>query len=177
MCPDHTAAMVAIDVRSLALLLDAQIRMLAWVHIGLAVVLLLNYSIGTALVTINRGWKWKEMVDEGLIQLPFEGPLRLMYIMGGKMAPEWLWSASFLLCDFWFLYYLSFLAFSICGALVSIKFFAFHVLDLATRIRLLNYVMQSVTANIGQVLATLVLGILLCYIYAIIGLSFFGWNR
>ena len=33
-------------------------------HIGLAVILLLNYCIGTALVTVNRGWKWREMVEQ-----------------------------------------------------------------------------------------------------------------
>lgn len=52
---------------------------------------------------------------------------------------------------------------------VSVKFFSFHVLDLATRIRLLQYVMQSVTVNGGQVLATLLLGVLLCYIFAVVG--------
>jgi hypothetical protein len=41
-----------------------QIHYLGYAHLALAVVLLINYCIGTALVTINRGWKWREMVDQ-----------------------------------------------------------------------------------------------------------------
>lgn len=41
-----------------------QIHYLGIAHLSLAVVLLINYCIGTALVTINRGWKWREMVDQ-----------------------------------------------------------------------------------------------------------------
>lgn len=111
------------------------------------------------------------LFHQGLIQLSFEGPVRMLYRIGTTLAPRWVWLCCFLLADFWFIYYLCYLAFSLLGLLVSVKFFAFHVLDLATRIRLLNYVMQSVTVNGGQVLATLLLGVLLCYIFAVVGQS------
>jgi acyl-coenzyme A synthetase/AMP-(fatty) acid ligase len=48
------------------------------------------------------------------------------------------WNAAFLVMDFWFIFYLFFLGFSLLGVLYSVKFFAFHVLDLAARIKTLN---------------------------------------
>lgn len=43
------------------------------------------------------------------------------------------------------------------------------MLDLALRIRVLRYVIQSVTANIGQVLASLIMAFLIIYIYTVFG--------
>jgi len=145
------------------------------IHLAAAFILVINYSIGTAQVTINRGWKWKEMVQQGLV--PLNPAFSVVFNTACALAPAYVWTLFFLIGDFLTFYYIMYLIFSILGNTVSLSFFCFHVLDIAVRIKLLNYVVKSVTVNIGQVLATLLLGLLLVYIYAVLAFSKWGWAQ
>jgi hypothetical protein len=53
-----------------------------------------------------------------LIQLDYEGPVRVLYRIGSALAPRWVWLVAFLLADLWFIYYLAYLGFSVLGLLV-----------------------------------------------------------
>lgn len=53
-----------------------------------------------------------------MIQLDYEGPVRVLYRIGSALAPRWVWLVAFLLADLWFIYYLAYLGFSVLGLLV-----------------------------------------------------------
>lgn len=77
----------------------------------------------------------------------------------------WFWSASFLLLEPWSFYYTAYIIFSILGVTISNFFFIFHILDISVRVRLLRYVLQSVSQNLKQLGATFFLGMLVVYLY------------
>jgi hypothetical protein len=63
------------------------IKALGLAHIVLAGIMLVQYCVGTALVTLNRGWKWRDMSEwsspaRALICLPSPA-LDLGYTAGG----------------------------------------------------------------------------------------------
>jgi hypothetical protein len=127
------------------------IRIVGRFHLAFSIILFMNYWIGTAQVTINRGFKWKNQIAVGNIPMPFSGFGEILYKAADHALPKVVWSGIFLGLDFYTFYYSLFLVFSFLGNFVSVTFFAFHVLDIAARIKLLGYVLKAVTININQV--------------------------
>lgn len=127
-------------------------------------------------VTINRGHKWRENIRNGNIPMPFTGLAETLYLAADEGMPDWLWGVGFVLVDPYTFYYLLFVVFSALGLARNIAFFAFHVLDIAVRIKLLSYVLRAVTMNAGQVVATLAFGMVITYLYAVMGYSAFGFD-
>jgi hypothetical protein len=84
-----------------------------------------------------RGWT----LQEGIIPAP-EGLKGAVYHAADLFLPRPLWSLIFFVSDSWTFYYVLYLTFSVLGNFMDPHFFAFHVLDLAVRIKLLRYVMQ-----------------------------------
>ena len=127
-------------------------------------------------MTINRGNKWRENIKDGTIPMPFTGFMETLYIAADEGMPNSLWNVGFVLADPYTFYYSLFFVFSVLGLTHNIAFFAFHVLDIAVRIKLLSYVLRAVTMNAGQVVATLIFGMVITYLYAVLGYSTFGFD-
>jgi hypothetical protein len=127
------------------------VRLIGKIHLAMSTLLFLNYWIGTAQVTVDRGFKWKAQIALGNIPIPFSGVGEILYKAADHALPDFVWVALFLGLDFYTFYYTLFLVFSVLGNFLSVIFFAFHVLDIAARIKLLGYVLKAVTMNINQV--------------------------
>jgi hypothetical protein len=108
--------------------------------------------------------------------MPFTGFVETLYIAADEGLPNVFWNVGFVLADPYTFYYLLFFVFSVLGLARNIAFFAFHVLDIAVRIKLLSYVLRAVTMNAGQVVATLAFGMVITYLYAVMGYSAFGFD-
>jgi len=141
-------------------------------HVVCSALLVANFLIGTAPIKVEQGWRWKTEVKKKL-ETAAE---KVTFEMAERVLPRSGWALFFLLRDLWFSYYIIFLICSILGLVKNPAFFAFHILDIVGRVRLLGYVMKSVSENIGQVFATLLLGIMLCYIYAVIAYNSWGFG-
>jgi hypothetical protein len=166
-------------------------------HLGLSFLLVFNYSLGSAMVTINRGLSWKRNIRSGVVVLAVSQFVENMYNLCDLLFPNSVWAMIFILMDVQALYYGLFLTCSFLGNhssppypppdpshpspptgnIYSVSFFSFHVLDLAFRIKLLQYVLKSVVVNINQVLTTLLLGIIICWMYTILGIYGFGFDQ
>lgn len=68
-------------------------------------------------------------------------------------------------------YFLSMLAFSLAGNLVSPLFFACCLMQVLRMSKLMQYVMRAFTANIDQVAATLVLAVIFMYLFVVVAMS------
>lgn len=146
------------------------------IHLIMAIVLVINFCLGSAMVTINRGLSWRRNVRSGAVVLNVSGPTEALYDLCDTVLPDAIWACVFLLMDFQMLYYAAFLVSSILGNVYSVAFFSFHMLDVAVRIKLLGYVLKSVYVNIFQVLTTLLLGIFVLWIYTVLGIYVFGFS-
>lgn len=144
-------------------------------HAIMSSILVLNFCIGSAMVTVNRGLSWRRNVRNGAVVLNVSGFWESAYDLADTVFPDAVWGSIFLMLDFHVLYYASFLVCSILGNLYSVAFFSFHMLDVAVRIKLLGYVLKSVYMNILQVLTTLLLGIFILWIYTVLGIYCFGF--
>lgn len=89
----------------------------------------------------------------------------------------YLMSTFYLLTDVKLVFYILYLAFSVLGVALSTVtgpfFFSFHLLDVIPRSELLKYVIKSVTQNGKSILLTVVLALVIVYIYSIFGFLFF----
>uniref|UniRef100_A0A7S3XT53 B30.2/SPRY domain-containing protein n=1 Tax=Heterosigma akashiwo TaxID=2829 RepID=A0A7S3XT53_HETAK len=153
-----------------------RVKFYGYFHVACAVVLFINYAVGTARVTINTGYKWRKMVSDGLISLPFGESAEVAFAAADALLPEASWSLFFIATDVMSLYYTCYLLFSFLGAFYYVAFFAFHVLDIAVRSTVMNYVIQAVAKNMAQVTSTLVLGIIFVYLFTVIALVEWGWD-
>jgi len=151
------------------------VRILGFCHIALALFLVINFCVGHVPAIIQKGRDWKGMVESGKIILKTDESVQT-FEMANKYLPEHLWTVGFLLWNLRVWYYALFLLFSLMGIIRSPIWFAFHVLDIATRFRILTDVLQSVTENGFQVLATLGLGIVIVYCFAVVAFGNYGWN-
>lgn len=86
-------------------------------------------------------------------------------------------STFYLLTDVKLVFYILYLAFSVLGVALSTVtgpfFFSFHLLDVIPRSELLKYVIKSVTQNGKSILLTVLLALVIVYIYSIFGFLFF----
>jgi len=145
-------------------------------HLVFSIILMANFLIGNVPAIIAMGWKWKKMIESKLLE--FDSPQdEQIFNLARKYLPIKMWSVYFAMKDFWVWYYAFFLLFSILGLARSPVWFAFHVVDICTRVRVLTDVFQALTANIKQVIATLVLGIIFCYMFAVYAIGAWGWNN
>jgi len=78
----------------------------------------------------------------------------------------------FTLSDHRFIYMLFYLTTSILGFTVSEITYSFHLLDIVNRFDTLRNVIRSVTYNLRQLMLTGLLGLIMIYIYSIIGYNF-----
>jgi len=72
-----------------------------------------------------------------------------------------------------FCYYLTYVLFAFLGDFSSPFFFAFHLLDLIHRFETLKVVVRSVTYNGSQLVMTVVLVVVVVYLYAIVAFNIF----
>lgn len=71
--------------------------------------------------------------------------------------------------DTW--YYLAFLAFSLAGNIVNPLFFACSLMAVMRMSKLMQYVTKAFTANIDQVIATLLLAVIFMYLFTVLAIS------
>ncbi|XP_072031407.1 LOW QUALITY PROTEIN: ryanodine receptor 2-like [Amphiura filiformis] len=83
-----------------------------------------------------------------------------------------LWKCGVIFTDKSFLYILWYLCFSILGH-VNYFFFAAHLLDVAMGFKTLRTVLQSVTHNGKQLVLTLMMTVVVIYIYTVLAFNFF----
>jgi len=154
------------------------LQKIGYAQFAMSLVMLLSFMLGTTLVNINNGFKWKRQVVNDIVALPIDSRAALaIFKIMDDLIPEFLWSFFFMCMDAKTLYYFASVVFSALGCWVNVAFFSFHVLDIAMRIKLLGYVLQSVFSNVGQVVVTFFLGAVLTWIYAVIGVYCFGFNQ
>jgi hypothetical protein len=135
--------------------------------------------LGIGMVNIRKGFKWKANIMNGVASFEyFDSPAatQIFRIICGYIPPV-VWVTFLLMSDALFLYYLSFVAFSFLGVFLDVAFFAFHVIDIAQRIKLLGYVLRSVVINGDKVLVTLLLGAVLMWMYSVFGVYVYGFNQ
>lgn len=153
------------------------IQKIGYAHLAMGVVLLINFMVGTTVVNITNGFKWKDDVVNDLVSLPVDSrAIKATFKIVEGFTPSILWTIYFVLADPLMLYYTCFVLFSALGCFYHIAFFCFHVLDVVVRIELLGYVLKSVYQNGGQVVVTFMLGAVFVWIYAVIGVFCFGFS-
>jgi hypothetical protein len=145
-------------------------------HLVLSVVMFVNFSLGAAMVVINRGLSWKRNIKSGAVILNVTPFVESFYDLMDTLIPNEIWAFAFLLIDFQTTYYVLFVGCSVMGYFFSISFYSFHILDIVFRIKLLRYVLKSVIMNVNQLLITLLLFVIVCWIYTIIGIFGFGFD-
>ena len=145
-------------------------------HLILSIVMFINFSLGAAMVIINRGLSWKRNIKSGAVILNLSPLMESIYDLMDSVLPNQIWAIVFLLLDYQTTYYVVFVLCSVIGYFFSIAFYSFHILDIVFRIKLLRYVLKSVIMNVNQLLITLLLSIIVCWIYTIIGVYGFGFD-
>jgi len=92
------------------------------------------------------------------------------------MLPDYTWYAIFIFADKSFVWRVVYLVMSILGFAVNPYFFAFHVLDITTKLQVLTYVLNAVVSNGYQVGSTLFLGVMCVYIASVIVINRWGFD-
>mmetsp|Transcript_3905 Transcript_3905/g.5035 ORF Transcript_3905/g.5035 Transcript_3905/m.5035 type:complete len:915 (-) Transcript_3905:321-3065(-) len=154
----------------------ASVEDLGYVHMLVSAILLLIYAIGPARVAINTGYKWRSMVEQKLIPISYGRSAEVAFETANALWPDSFWALFFVAADLMSIYYAIYLAFSCLGALYNPAFFAFHVIDIAFRSRVMSYVLKAVARNLVQVASTLCLGIIIVYIFTVISVNQWGWD-
>jgi hypothetical protein len=170
------AADQSVDLHYLPEGAHASLRPFQFAHLLLSVIMFVNFSLGAAMVVINRGLSWKRNIRSGAVILNVTPFVESMYDLLDTLLPNELWAFAFLLFDFQTTYYVVFVACSFAGFFFSISFYSFHILDIVFRIKLLRYVLKSVIMNVNQLLITLLLSVIVCWIYTIVGIYGFGFD-
>jgi len=145
------------------------IRILGIIHIGLCSLVLIFWGIFQAPLDINKSFR--ELESKGARDLANKdqsrekNKIKQAYdAVKGSLA-----KVSYMLFDTYLTYLILFLLFAILGTSYSKVFFGFLLFDLIDRSVILNNVIKSVTVNYKQLLMTAVLGILIMYVYAVLG--------
>ena len=90
---------------------------------------------------------------------------------------EYYWiSLTFLISNNTFLFNVMYFVFSIQGLLQSPVFYSFHLVDVINRFSALQNVIKAVTLNLGQILMTAMLGMIIIYNYSIFAFLFLADN-
>jgi hypothetical protein len=70
-------------------------------------------------------------------------------------------------------YYALYLAASVLGLAISPFFNAFHLVDIVLHVRTIHYVVLAATSRSGQILATLLLGLVAIFVYTVVCFTLF----
>ena len=149
---------------------DILIRNLGIVHIVLCGLVLILWGIFQATLEAKSAERKLELSSvgkngSGVVLNAYPGRFQLVYYWLRRIF----WNAYYMLFDTYLLYFVVMLTFSLLGTFFSKVFFAFLMFDIIDRSVILNNVVKSVTVNYKQLLMTVVLGIMLIYIYSVIG--------
>ncbi|KHJ76307.1 hypothetical protein OESDEN_24073, partial [Oesophagostomum dentatum] len=72
-----------------------------------------------------------------------------------------------------FLYRVFYLLCSACGVFISPFFYAFHLIDVVLSFPMLKAILQSVTHNLQQLILTIMMMLVVVYLYAVLAFNFF----
>ncbi|KAK0411652.1 hypothetical protein QR680_005766 [Steinernema hermaphroditum] len=116
--------------------------------------------------------KFKDQVDEETLNS----------LLGVERAPGdtsfdyryncWLWMGV-ILTNGQFLYRVGYLLCSICGVFLSPFFYAFHLIDVVLSFPMLKAILQSVTHNLQQLILTIMMTLVVVYLYTVLAFNFF----
>ena len=149
--------------------LDNVIKGFGIVHIILSALVLVFWGIFKAPLDLRAAGKILKVDKQGE-RISQESDLNSGEISGMyKKMNYWYSRANYMVFHTYMVYLILALVCSFLGTFYSIIFFAFLLLDLIDRSVILNNVVKSVTLNYKQLLMTFALGVLLMYIYAVIG--------
>ncbi|VDO29597.1 unnamed protein product [Onchocerca flexuosa] len=84
----------------------------------------------------------------------------------------WLW-LGVILTNGQFLYRVHYLLCSALGVLVSPFFYAFHLIDVVLSFPMLKAILQSVTHNLQQLILTIMMTLVVVYLYTVLAFNFF----
>ncbi|CAI4225083.1 unnamed protein product [Auanema sp. JU1783] len=84
----------------------------------------------------------------------------------------WLW-IGVILTNGQFLYRVGYLLCSACGVFISPFFYAFHLIDVVLSFPMLKAILQSVTHNLQQLILTIMMILVVVYLYTVIAFNFF----
>jgi hypothetical protein len=147
---------------------ETVIRILGVVHLGLSGLVLLFWIVFQAPIEVPGSFRefdytYKDRDDKETIRK--HNILKRWY----NVAEYKVIRFSYMLFDTYLFYLSIFLLFAILGVALSKIFFTFLLLDIIDRSIILNNVIKSVTLNYRQLLMTLVLGIMIMYVYGVLG--------
>ncbi|KAI6237110.1 hypothetical protein M3Y95_00230500 [Aphelenchoides besseyi] len=116
--------------------------------------------------------KYREQVDEETLNA----------LLGTERAPGdtsfdyryacWLW-IGVILANGQFLYRVCYLLCSACGVIFSPFFYAFLLIDVVLSFPMLKAILQSVTHNLQQLILTIMMTLVVVYLYTVVAFNFF----
>uniref|UniRef100_A0A7E4VXK5 EF-hand domain-containing protein n=1 Tax=Panagrellus redivivus TaxID=6233 RepID=A0A7E4VXK5_PANRE len=116
--------------------------------------------------------KYRDQVDEETLNA----------LLGAERAPGdtsfdyrytcWLW-LGVILTNGQFLYRVFYLMCSACGVFISPFFYAFHLIDVVLSFPMLKAILQSVTHNLQQLILTVMMTLVVVYLYTVLAFNFF----
>ncbi|PIC27805.1 hypothetical protein B9Z55_019947 [Caenorhabditis nigoni] len=84
----------------------------------------------------------------------------------------WLW-IGVIFTNGQFLYRVGYLLCSACGVFLSPFFYAFHLIDVVLSFPMLKAILQSVTHNLQQLILTIMMTLVVVYLYTVLAFNFF----
>ncbi|KAF7623367.1 hypothetical protein Mgra_00010293, partial [Meloidogyne graminicola] len=116
--------------------------------------------------------KYREQVDEETLDL----------LLGAERSPGdnsfdyryscWLW-LGVILTNRQFLYRVCYLICSLLGVFISPFFYAFLLIDVVLSFPMLKAILQSVTHNLQQLILTIMMTLVVVYLYTVVAFNFF----
>nr|CAD2195338.1 unnamed protein product [Meloidogyne enterolobii] len=116
--------------------------------------------------------KYREQVDEETLDL----------LLGTERSPGdtsfdyryscWLWTGV-ILTNRQFLYRVCYLLCSVLGVFISPFFYAFLLIDVVLSFPMLKAILQSVTHNLQQLILTIMMTLVVVYLYTVVAFNFF----
>lgn len=85
---------------------------------------------------------------------------------------SWLW-IGVILTNGQFLYRVAYLFCSTCGVVFSPFFYAFLLIDVVLSFPMLKAILQSVTHNLQQLILTIMMTLVVVYLYTVVAFNFF----
>eukprot|EP00743_Colponemidia_sp_Colp-15_P008508 GILK01009255.1.p1 GENE.GILK01009255.1~~GILK01009255.1.p1 ORF type:complete len:1334 (-),score=217.51 GILK01009255.1:107-3976(-) len=143
------------------------ITLLSILHLSFSCLFVLNYYMYTLPSLWAQIGRAAEHADKGEAESDAQGALPSFVARIANTTTRFARRIWQLLSRSWALYYVLYLLFSLLGLLVSPFFFAFHLIDVVPRVKLLRYVITAVTQNAGQLASTAFLWVLVMWFYTI----------
>ena len=135
------------------------------VQVVASIVVFLLYAMQSGPVRQRKMWR-----DHA--GLPYEQARARALTSAARLAQFALTSTYFLFTDRSLIFFCACLVAALLGLLVSPFWFAFHLLDVITKSPDLQNVFRAVTQNGRSILMTAFFGVIIVYLYAIIGLVY-----